>query len=61
MSCLKAKFQIGPVLEGKAKAVREFTCRFAFVCPTDLGEEVLWASDQMVLTVDGGKIYLRKN
>lgn len=61
MSCLRATFQTGPVMEGKATVVRDFMCRFAFVCPTDLGEEVLWASDQMVLTVDGGKIYLRKN
>ena len=61
MSCLETKFQISPVLDGKATVLRDFSCRFAFVCPTALGEDVLWASDCMVLTVDGGRIYLRKN
>ena len=36
------------------------TCAFGLVCSTSLGEESLWASDQVVLTIDGGRVYVTK-
>lgn len=51
MGCLEVTFE----------RVGEMTCSFGLVCGSNLeGDEVLWASDQMVLVVDGGKIYLTK-
>lgn len=43
-------------------AVREggMTCSFGLICRTSIGDWPLWASDQMVLTIDGGKIYVTK-
>ena len=35
------------------------TCAFGLVCSTSLGES-LWASDQVVLTSDGGRVYVTK-
>ena len=35
------------------------SCAFGLVCSASVGYDwPLWASDQMVLTVDGGKVYV---
>ena len=39
---------------------RDFKCRIAFVCSVDLNIDSLWASDQLLLTIDGGRIYVTK-
>ena len=40
---------------------RDMVCAFGLICATSLGDDwPLWASDQMVLTVDGGKVYVTK-
>ena len=46
----------------EASAVRKggMSCAFGLVCSTSLGEECLWASDQVVLTVEGGRVYVTK-
>ena len=37
------------------------SCSFGLVCVNSMGEDdCLWASDQMVLTIDGGKVYVVK-
>ena len=42
-----------------ARRATTFTTRFGLVCTTGIGEEdILWASDQMVLTIEGNKIYV---
>lgn len=42
-----------------ARRATTFTTRFGLVCTTGLWEEdILWASDQMVLTIEGNKIYV---
>lgn len=46
-------------LTGSAVRVGKMTAMFGLVCRTGIGDEdVLWASDQMVLTVEGNKIYV---
>lgn len=60
MSCLTAGFSFEVTLESAASIVRNFVCRAGFVCGTGLGNDVLWASDEVVLTVDGDNIYLTK-
>lgn len=47
-------------LLGEAVPQTRIHCRAAFICTTDLGDWLLWASDQMVLTIDGGKVYVTK-
>lgn len=45
----------------EAAAVRKgaMSCSFGLVCRTSAGDDwPLWASDQMVLTIDGGKVYV---
>ena len=37
---------------------REFRCRATIVCAVNLEDDSLWASDQILLTVDGGRIYV---
>ena len=60
---------IGDVLIGRARLVKEFqasaqysrafTCRVGLICSTGIrAEDVLWASDGIVLNVYGEKIYL---
>ena len=42
-----------------ARRATTFTTRVGLVCTTGIGEEdILWASDQMVLTIEGNKIYV---
>ena len=53
--------RIDPQLTASARRVSNFHAYFGLVCGTDLGEQVLWASDQMVLTVEGNKIYVTVN
>ncbi len=71
-SCLTAVFgsvgdftaTIGRVGGDLKAAFRRVTCSdfsFGLVCSTSLGEECLWASDQIVLTVDGGRVYVTKD
>ncbi len=49
----------GGRLTGTATRVPGMTCSFGLICRTEIGDDYcLWASDQMVLTVDGGKIYV---
>lgn len=50
----------GDRVECSATRRGHMTVSFGLVCDTGFGEQVLWASDQMVLTVDGNKIYVRK-
>ena len=57
---LKGSCCVNHELTWKATIRREIRCRAAFICTTDLGDEPLWASDQMVLTVDGGRVYVTK-
>lgn len=71
MNCLTASFEfehgamsaeIIREWSSEARIVREFTCYAGFVCGTGLNvdEDVLWASDGILLTVDGGKIYITR-
>lgn len=51
--------RVDPQLTASARRVGNFRAYFGLVCSTGLGEEdVLWASDQMVITVTGDKIYV---
>lgn len=50
----------GGRLTGSASRMTGMACSFGLVCSTSLGDECLWASDQMVLTVDGGKVYVTR-
>lgn len=43
-----------------AEMDRTFVCRALFVCSVDLDDTSLWASDQVVLTVDGGRVYVTR-
>lgn len=48
-------------LTGRSTIRRDIRCRAAFICTTNLGDDwPLWASDQVVLTIDGGKVYVTK-
>jgi len=61
MGDLKGSCYVTHGLAGKATIMREIQCRAAFICTTSLGDDwPLWASDQMVLTIDGGKVYVTK-
>lgn len=45
--------------ESSASLNRVFVCRVGFVCATSLADEdILWATDGMVLNVYGNKIYI---
>lgn len=58
---LKGNCSVTHGLTGKATIMREIRCRAAFICTTSLGDDwPLWASDQVVLTIDGGKVYVTK-
>lgn len=36
-------------------------CSFGLMCKSSIGDDwPLWASDQIVLTIDGGKVYVTK-
>lgn len=48
-------------LSATATRVGNFHAYFGMVCSTGLGsDDVLWASDQMVLTIEGNKIYVMR-
>ena len=47
-------------MEAAAERKGGMSCAFGLVCSTSLGEECLWASDQAVITVDGGRVYVTK-
>lgn len=58
---LKGSCYVTHGLTGKATIMREIQCRAAFICTTNLVDDwPLWASDQVVLTIDGGKVYVTK-
>lgn len=58
---LKGSCYVAHGLTGKATIMRGIRCRAAFICTTNLGDDwPLWASDQVVLTIDGGKVYVTK-
>lgn len=60
MSCLEVTFRRIGGLNAACRRTGQLSCAFGLVCETDLGEDVLWAADMMVLTVDGEKVYLTK-
>ena len=66
MGCLQAGFRrIGGDLNATAERVGNgLRCSFGLVCgpsiSTPEGYEVLWVTDGMLLTVDGGRLYVRK-
>ena len=45
-------------MEASVERKGGMSCAFGLVCSTSLGEECLWASDQAVITVDGGRVYV---
>lgn len=48
-------------MEATVSRVGEMTCSFGLICRTSVGDDwPLWASDQVVLTIDGGKVYVTK-
>ena len=57
---LKGSCYVIHELTGRATIRRDIQCRAAFICTTDLGDWPLWASDQVVLTIDGGRVYVTK-
>lgn len=70
LSCLNVTFRRIGGMTGEAtrvdcpltatfRRIGGMKASFGLVCGTDFGEEdVLWASDKMVLTVEGNKIYV---
>lgn len=58
---LKGSCYVIHELTGRATIMRDIRCRAAFICTTNLVDDwPLWASDQVVLTIDGGKVYVTK-
>lgn len=48
-------------MDAAVSRVGVMTCSFGLICRTSIGDDwPLWASDQMVLTIDGGKVYVTK-
>ena len=39
---------------------RNFECRASIICSINLEDDSLWASDQVLLTIDGGRIYVTR-
>lgn len=60
MSCLGCKFERVGGTTASFTRVTDFTARFALVCGSDIGYEFLYASDGILLTIDGGKIMVKK-
>lgn len=52
--------RIGGISFSSATRIKQFSVMFGLVCGVDLGDEVLWASDQMVLTIEGNKIFVKR-
>lgn len=61
MSCIAVKIEpVNPVPELRATRVSDFKCRFGLICATSAGKwDVLYASDGILLTVDGGVIFVK--
>lgn len=66
-SCLEASFEIRrdqlqtafEIRRGNLQGRVGFVCGTSFTTPE--GYEVLWVQDGMLLTIDGGRLYVRKN
>lgn len=60
MSCAFGFERVGG-MEATVSRVGGMTCSFGLVCRTSVGDDwPLWASDQVVLTIDGGRVYVTK-
>lgn len=62
MSCLSVKFTRDQRLSAAFSRVGGLTARFGLVCATDIGrpkENVLYASDGGLLTIDGRYLIVR--
>lgn len=60
MSCLSSEFKRVGGSSSSFIRTGGLTARFSLVCGTDIGYEFLYASDGILLTVDGGKIMVKK-
>jgi len=60
MSCISASFTKLYDVNAKFTRITDFHARFALVCGAGIGREFLYASDGILLTVDGGKIIVKK-
>lgn len=60
LSCAFSFDKVGG-MGAEVSRVGEMTCSFGLICRTSIGDDwPLWASDQAVLTIDGGKVYVTK-
>lgn len=64
MGCLQATFERVGGMTCTVRKASGMTCSFGLVCGASIstpeGYEILWVSDGMLLTVDGGRLYVRK-
>lgn len=60
VSCVFGFEKVGG-MDATVSRVGGMTCSFGLICRTTVGGDwPLWASDQVVLTIDGGKVYVTK-